>query len=197
MRFNLALFHIDVTNEIVVDTNSGGRSTFKNASKTRREGLELASDRRFAHGLEATLAYTRLDARFTQPFVTSISTPGVPINVNAGSRLPGVPPNTLYGEVVWRHAPSGFHAGIEARHSGKIFVNDPNTEAAGAYTVWNLRAGFEQRARNWRITEFVRLDNVTDRQYIGSVIVAEANGRYYEPAPTSNAMVGAQASLRF
>jgi iron complex outermembrane receptor protein len=121
----------------------------------------------------------------------------VPVTVNPGSRLPGVPPQSLYGELVWRHAPSGFHAGIEVRYNGKVFVNDPNTEAAAAYTVWNLRAGFEQRRRNWAIAEFVRVDNVGDRQYIGSVIVSEANGRYYEPAPGRNAMVGVQASLRF
>ncbi len=197
MRLNLALFHVDVTNEIVVDTNSGGRSTYKNASKTQRKGLELAWDGRFKNGLEAAVAYTFLDASFQQPFVTVVGTPGVPTNVRAGSRLPGVPQNTLYGEIVWRHAATGFHAGVEGRHNGKVYVNDPNTEAASAYTVWSLRAGFEQRGRDWRIAEFVRIDNVSDRQYIGSVIVAESNGRYYEPAPTRNAMVGVQASLRF
>jgi iron complex outermembrane receptor protein len=45
--------------------------------------------------------------------------------------------------------------------------------------------------------EFVRVDNVTDKEYIGSVIVSEANGRYYEPAPTRNFLVGVQASLQF
>ncbi len=35
-RANVALFRVDVTNEIVVDTNVGGRSTFKNAPGTRR-----------------------------------------------------------------------------------------------------------------------------------------------------------------
>ena len=197
MRLNLALFRIDVSDEIVVNTNAGGRSTFKNASRTRREGLELAWDGRFRHGLEAALAYTLLDARFTEPFTTLMGAPAVPVTVNAGSRLPGVPNRTLYGEIVWRHAPAGFHAGIEARHSGKVYVNDPNTEAAGAYTVWSLRAGFEQRARAWRISEFVRVDNLTGREYIGSVIVAETNGRYYEPAPTRNWLAGVQASLQF
>jgi iron complex outermembrane receptor protein len=196
-RLNLALFRIDVTDEIVVDTNSGGRSTFKNASRTKREGLELAWDSRFAHGFEAALAYTLLDARFTQPFTSVISTPSIPVTVNAGSRIPGVPPQNLYGELVWRHAPAGFHTGIEVRHSGKIYVNDPNTESAGAYTVWNLRAGFEQRGNNWRVSEFARINNLTDRGYIGSVIVAEANNRFYEPAPGRNYLVGISAELKF
>jgi iron complex outermembrane receptor protein len=197
MRLNVALFRIDVTNEIVVDTNAGGRSTFKNASKTKRDGLELAWEGYLQHGFEAALTYTLLDARFTQPFQTVISTPSVPATVNAGNRLPGVPSRSLAGELVWRYAPAAFHAGIELRHNGKIYVNDPNTEAADAYTVWNLRAGFEQRGRNWRVTEFVRVNNLSDRQYIGSVIVAEANNRFYEPAPGRNWLGGIAASYSF
>jgi iron complex outermembrane receptor protein len=195
MRLNFSVFRIDVENEIVVATNSGGRSTFKNAAETRRDGFELAWEGRFRHGFEAALAYTWLDARFTQPFVAGVV--GGTVAVPAGNRLPGVPPQTLFGELVWRHAPWGFHAGIDARHNGQVFVNDANTEFAGAYTVLGLRAGFEQRGRNWRITEFVRVDNVTDKEYIGSVIVSEGNGRYYEPAPTRNFLVGVQASLQF
>ena len=197
MRLNLALFHIDVTDEIVVNTNAGGRSTFKNASKTQRDGAELAWEGRFRNGFEAALAYTWLDARFTEAFTTVISSPSVPVTVNSGSRLPGVPEQSLFGELVWRYAPVGFHAGVEVRHSGKVYVNDPNTESAAAYTVWNVRAGFEQRGRKWRIAEFVRVDNVGDKEYIGSVIVSEANNRFYEPAPTRNVMAGVQASLQF
>lgn len=197
MRLNVALFRIDVTDEIVVNTNSGGRSTFKNASRTRRDGFELAWEGRFVHGFEVAIAYTWLDARFTEPFTTVISTPSVPVTVTAGSRLPGVPENSAYGELIWRYARAGFHAGVEVRYSDKVYVNDPNTEAAPAYTVWSIRAGFEQRARKWRISEFVRVDNVGDKQYIGSVIVSEANNRFYEPAPTRNALLGVQASLQF
>jgi iron complex outermembrane receptor protein len=38
---------------------------------------------------------------------------------------------------------------------------------------------------------------VTDRRYIGSVIVSEANGRFYEPAPERNYLVGFNAELKF
>ena len=193
MRLNLALFRIDVTDEIVVESSSGGRTVFQNATETRREGFELAWNGRFASGFEAALAYTWLDARFEEPF-----TGGTPPRVvPAGNKIPGVPPERFYGELIWRHARSGFHAGVEALHNGKVYVNDANSEFAGAYTVWNLRAGFEQKSRAWRLTQFVRVDNVADREYIGSVIVNEANRRYYEPAPGRNWLAGLTAEHRF
>ncbi len=192
-RVNLALFHINTSDEIVVNTSTGGRTNFKNASKTRREGVELSVESYLGAGFEAYLSYTWLDAQFTQPFTSGA--PAVP--VPAGNKLPGVPAYTVFGELIWRHAASGFHAGLELRANGKVYVNDVNSGFADPYTIGNLRAGFEQRGKTWRLTEFVRVDNVTDRQYLGSVIVADTNGRFYEPAPGRNYLLGITAQLRF
>lgn len=192
-RVNLALFHIDTSDEIVVNSAVGGRTDYKNASKTRREGVEFALESYLRAGFEAYLAYTWLDARFTQPFTSG--TPAV--TVSAGNKLPGVPAYTLFGELIWRHAASGFHAGLELRANGKVYVNDVNSAYADPYTIGNLRAGFEQRGKKWRLTEFARVDNVTGRQYSGSVIVADGNGRFYEPAPGRNYLLGINAQLSF
>ena len=35
----------------------------------------------------------------------------------------------------------------------------------------NLRLGLTQQTARWKISEFVRVDNVADRSYVGSVIV--------------------------
>lgn len=190
-RVNVALFRIDTANEIVVDASSGGRTVYKNAPGTRRRGLEASWEGKLPAGFEAYVSYARLEAEFTQPFVSG----GAP--VNAGSRLAGVPQYTFYGEVVWRHAASGLHVGAEARAAGRIHVDDRNSEAADAYAVANLRVGLEQRGRRWRLTEFVRVDNISDRRYVGSVIVGEANGRYYEPAPGRHYLVGISAIMNF
>lgn len=187
---NLALFRIDTADEIVVNSAAGGRTDYRNASGTSRKGIEVGWQQKFSRGFESALAWTLLDATFSQPF-----TPGAGAAVAAGNRLPGVAPNLFHGELVWRNAASGFHAGVELRHSGKVFVNDQNSEAAGAYTIGNLRAGFMQRGRGWRLSEFLRVDNVTDRAYIGSVIVADGNGRFYEPAPGRALMVGVTLQL--
>ena len=196
-RLNVAVFRIDVTDEIVVNSNAGGRSDFKNVAGTRREGLELGWGHKFMRGFEAALSYTLLNARFTQPFTTVTGTPAVTVTVPSGSKLPGIAGNMLFGELVWRHPSQGFHAGVEVRHSGKVWVNDQNAESAGAYTIFNLKAGLQQRGKGWKLTEFVRIDNAGNKGYIGSVIVAEANSRYYEPAPKRNAMIGVNAEFSF
>jgi iron complex outermembrane receptor protein len=192
-RATVALYHINVEDEIVVATSTGGRTTFKNASHTRRDGAEVGWQGRLGLGFEAAVALSWIDATFTDSFTSG--TPPVP--VRAGNRLPGVPAQSFYAELVWRHPQTGFHAGVELRHNGRVFVDDANSQSAPPYTIGNVRFGFEQRSRRWRFTEFLRFDNVTDKQYIGSVIVAEANGRFYEPAPGRNWLLGLSAHLTF
>ena len=200
-RVNFALFHINTSNEIVVNSSAGGRTDYKNASTTRRQGAELSAESYLGAGFEAYLAYTWLAAQFTQGFTTNstncVATGNNLLEVPSGNKLPGVPAYTLFGELVWRHPASGFHAGAEVRANGKIYVNDFNCASADPYTVANLRAGFEQRGKKWRLTEFVRIDNITDRQYIGSVIIADSNNRFYEPSPGRNYLLGLNAQLSF
>jgi iron complex outermembrane recepter protein len=193
LRFDAAVFRIETRDEIVTNTSSGGRTDFKNASRTTRDGLELSAEGRFGGGFEASAAYTLLNARFTESFLSG--TPAV--LVPSGNKLPGVARSVFYAEGVWRHAPLGFHAAVEMRYSDKIYVNEANVDTAPSYTVVNLRAGFEQRTGGWRLREYVRADNVGDRHYAGSVIVAEARGRYFEPAPGRNYVGGIEASFSF
>jgi iron complex outermembrane receptor protein len=190
-RITLAVFRIDVSDEIVVDTSGGGRNTFKNAAHTRRKGIEIGWQARLPGGFEAAAAYTHLAAEFAQGFSAGAA------SIPAGNRIPGVPSNTLYTELVWRDKASGFHAGIESRYNGRVYVDDANSESAASYFTANVRAGFEQRYRRWRFAQFVRVDNVGDKDYVGSIIVADANRRFYEPAPGRNWLAGVSAEVTF
>ncbi len=192
-RVNVALFDIDTDNEIVVDTNLNGRTTFKNAGRTRRTGIEVGADAALPFGFEVVLAWTRMEATFRDTFTSG--TPAV--TIPAGNSLPGVPRSFFYGELGWRHAPSGFRAALEAISKSRVWANDVNSEAADGYHLLNLAAGFTQQARNWRLSEYLRADNLTNRRYAGSVIVNEANGRFYEPSPTRAYMAGVEAKLLF
>ena len=196
-RVNAAVFLIETQDEIVVATNQGGRTTFQNAGDTRRVGFELAAGARLPAGFEAYVAYTYLDATYSDAFRTVGGQPAAAVTIPAGNRLPGVPRDNLYGELRWGYAPLGFTAALEVLSKGKVAVNDLNSEFAAGWTIANVALVFVQQGPRWRLSEFVRVDNVFDKQYVGSVIVNEANGRYYEPSPTRNWLVGIQASLSF
>ena len=65
--------------------------------------------------------------------------------------------------------------------------------------VLKARGGNDLRAdlpigRN--LSLYGRIDNVFDRQHIGSVIVNEGNGRYYEPGPGRAVLLGLEWQLR-
>ncbi|HEX2565762.1 MAG TPA: TonB-dependent receptor [Burkholderiales bacterium] len=195
LRVNAALFNIVTENEIVVDQNTGGRASFKNVGHTDRNGFELGAESLLPGPFEARIAYTYLKAAFREGFNTVLSTVNTPVAVPGGSALPGVPKEVLYGELRYRAEP--FYAQLEGTHKSRVPVNDPNSEFADAYTVFNVMAGLVQHGGGWRITEFARIDNVTDRNYVGSVIVNETNGRFYEPSPRRSISIGLRASLQF
>jgi iron complex outermembrane receptor protein len=197
LRVNAAVFDIATRDEIAIESNAGGRSTFKNAGRTRRSGFELGAFANLPHGFEAALAWTRLEAKFLDSFTSVAGTPAVAVTVPAGSYLPGVPRSSLYAELRWRHAPSGFTAALEFQHKARVWVDDRNSEAADASNVANFAAGFTQLSGNWKFSEYLRVDNLTDRRYAGSVVVNDANLRFYEPAPGRNYTIGVQAKLGF
>jgi iron complex outermembrane receptor protein len=193
-RLNVAVFAIDTDDEIIVDTALGGRTTFKNAGKTRRRGAELGYDVRFDHGVSAHLALTYLDAEYARDATTG----SPPVVIPAGNKLPGVPERTAYGEL--SYAPPqlpGFRAVAEVLYVSSVFDNDRNTVSAPSYTVTNLWAGQEWRIGGLHVAAFARANNVFDRKYVGSVIVNEGNGRFFEAAPSFNWFAGVHATYAF
>jgi iron complex outermembrane receptor protein len=196
-RVDAAYFDIETHDEIVVDTNNGGRSTFKNAGRTTRRGVELSHRGRWSEAFGTTLSVTQLSARFADAFVSGSGSSAVTVPV--GNRLPGTPRSHVFGELAWTPPGGwqGLHAALEVVHTSALFVNDTNDDAAPAATVLNLRVGLAQSVGDWRLGELLRVDNATDRRYAGSVIVNEANKRYFESALPRNWMLWVTASVAF
>jgi iron complex outermembrane receptor protein len=196
-RLDAAVFDIRTNDEIVVDTNAGGRSTFKNAGRTTRRGVELQYLGQLGEAWRTTLSLSVLRARFADDFVSGSGATAV--LVPAGNHLPGTPERTAFAELAWspRAAWGGFNAAVELVHTGRLFVNDANVDAAPASTVVNLRAGFAQQLGDWRLRQLVRLDNAGDRNYAGSVIVNDANQRFFEPAQPRNWLLAFTAQYEF
>ncbi|OLU34413.1 TonB-dependent siderophore receptor [Pseudomonas sp. PA15(2017)] len=190
-RINAAIFQINTDDEIVVLENSGGRTSYQNASKTLRRGFELGVESQLNEQWSAALAYTYLAATYDSRFVAGSNT------IDKGNNLPGVPRTTLFGELAWKPV-DGISTALEGLYRSKVYVEDTNTErAAPSYAVFNWRTRFEQRFGPWKTHQTLRLDNLADKHYVGSVIVGDGNGRFYEAAPGRSWYAGAGVEYQF
>ncbi|MGE9553702.1 TonB-dependent receptor PqqU [Erwinia amylovora] len=189
--FTAALFQTNTDNELVVADSSNGRAVYKNAGKTRRRGLEMSFDQQVAENWQMKMAWTLLDATYRNQTCDDDGscTP-------AGNRLPGVARNMGYASLAY--APeAGWHAGAEIRYMSSIQADDENDAKAPSYTVTSLNSGYRFNWDKWSLDTFARVDNLFDKEYVGSVIVNEGNGRFYEPAPGRNYGVGATLTYTF
>jgi iron complex outermembrane receptor protein len=187
-RINAAVFQVRTRDELVVDSSSGGRTSYRNAGRTLRQGMELSLDSSWRYGLSARMALTSLRAIYDQGFGTVLE----------GSRLPGVPNANAYGELAWKDGADRFGAALEAVASSRIYAEDANADKpAPGYGVLNARVSAGQQWQGWRFKQFVRWNNLLDKQYVGSLIVGDTNKRYYEAAPGRNWLLGASAQYQF
>ncbi len=190
-RVNAAVFQITTEDELVVNASKDGRTSYQNAGRTLRRGFELGIESQLSEQWSANLAYTRLQATYDSNFSNSGKT------VEKGNYLPGVPQTTLFAELNWKPR-DWVSTAVEGMYRSKIYVEDTNQkQAAPAYSVFNWRARFEQKVEHWTFHQTLRLDNLLDRQYIGSVIVGDGNDRYYEAAPGRSWYAGAGAQYSF
>jgi iron complex outermembrane receptor protein len=199
-RVNAALFQARTSDEIAVQSNSGGRSTFQNVGQTKRRGMELALSGRMGDAWSTYAALTYLDATYGSSFQTCTGPPpclAPNTTIPAGNRIPGIPRTAAYAELAWKHRPWGLETALELRHVGKIAVDDANTDFAPASTLFSFRLGLQQKVDRWTVREFVRVDNLADRKAVGSVIVNEGNQRFFEPAPGRTWLLGVSAAYAF
>ncbi|HHL3132548.1 TPA: TonB-dependent receptor PqqU [Klebsiella pneumoniae] len=186
--FTAALFQTNTDNEIVVDSSSGGRTSYKNAGKTRRQGMELVLDQQFGESWRLKAAWTWLDATYRTNVCDDASC--------NGNRIPGIARNMGYASFGYQPE-QGWYAGSDIRYMSDIMANDENTAKAPSWTVVGLTTGYKWSYGRMDMDLFGRIDNLFDREYVGSVIVNESNGRYYEPAPGRNYGIGLNLAWRF
>ena len=94
-RVDMTLFQINATDEIVVASNTGGNSTFKNAPSTKRTGWELSGNTLLMPNLRATLAASQTNASFSEAFTTGTT------NIASGNKIPGIPQSFVFSELLW------------------------------------------------------------------------------------------------
>ncbi|MDC4855911.1 TonB-dependent receptor [Acinetobacter baumannii] len=190
--FTLAVFQTKTKDDIVSAGNSNGRSTFRNADKTLREGVEFAWNKKLWRDLIATASYSYLDATFD----ADIPALGNIAQVSSGNAIPGIAKNQAYASLAWQPS-HGLYGGVDVQYMDKVYVNDTNSDAAPSYSVTSANVGYAWVIGDWKVNSFARVDNLFDKKYAGSVIVNDGNSRYFEPADGRNWSAGLRVIKQF
>ena len=199
-NFTAALFQSQTQNDIVSAGTEGGRSTFRNAEKTLRKGVELSWHKNVWRDLTAQASYSYLDATFDAfvPEIVNLVDPSKP-KANAiakGNYIPGVAKNQAYVALGWQPE-TGLNAGVDVRYMDKIYVDDLNSDTAPNYSVTSANVGYVWKNNDWKLRGYARVDNLFDKNYVGSVIVNDGNSRFFEPADGRNWSAGLSVTKAF
>ena len=175
--WDVAVFDSRTEDELVVAASGGGRSIYANAADTRRRGLEFSASGWLGAHWQYALAATALDARFAN-----------------GDRIPGTTARSGWAELRW-HPRDTLQLFIAGNGSSRLYADDDNSAWAPGHATFDIGVEREWRAGTLAATGFLRIDNVFDRRAIGSVIVNDGNGRYFEPAPGRGLAAGLKVSM--
>ncbi|RUO76257.1 TonB-dependent receptor family protein [Idiomarina seosinensis] len=182
-RIGASVFDIRSDNEILVDQSNDGRTTYRNASKTLRQGIELSAQGSITNTLTSYFSYSYIDAQFDSGELS-------------GNTLPGVSNKQLFARFNWSLA-NQWQLKLAARHRGETYTSDSNEQSAPSYTLVDIAVQKQWLLGQNSIDGWLMLDNATDKQYVGSVVVNQGSGRSFEPGVGRQVSVGLKWSRRF
>lgn len=170
--YDLALYTMDVEDEIVNVSSISNRAFFENADTDRR-GLEAQVQAQLTDRFEAVVSYTYSDFEF-ESFAGNAAAVGQPI--------PGIPEHQFYAELSY-NLPSGAYVVLDALNVGEFTINNAGTTKVDDYLVSNLRLGSSYDWGDANFAPFIGVNNLFDEEYFSNVRINAFGGRAYEPAP--------------
>ncbi|HXT15112.1 MAG TPA: TonB-dependent receptor [Gemmatimonadaceae bacterium] len=190
VQYDVAVFDTEVRDELIPFEVPGGagRTYYRNAGRTRRQGFELEGGTDVG-SVTFTTSYAFSNFRF-RDFVNGAAQ-------FAGNHIPGIPEHQLQAAATY-HIGRGFVV-AEGISKSQVFVNDANAASAPSFGILNLRGGATAVfGRPW-LSPVVGVQNLFDKHYIGSVAVNAAGAtvaatKFYEPAPGRTWYVGLSAA---
>jgi outer membrane receptor protein involved in Fe transport len=208
VSWNASFFRTATTDDILFVSSGPLTNTghFENVGDTSRQGLELGASGVF-RAVRWDVAYSLISARFDTPL--ALSSPNHPdeedgeIQVDAGSRIPGVPRHHLklnLSRTIGRFTMGGNLLA----ESGQYFRGDEANllEPLDGFALVNLTAGY---ALTRRVAVTARVTNLFGAEYSTFGLLGDADDvlgdeyddpRFVSPGAPRAAWVGLQFSFR-
>ncbi|MDP5037241.1 MAG: TonB-dependent receptor [Alishewanella sp.] len=182
---SLSVFSIRSSDELLVASSNNGRTSYRNAGDTARDGIELAMRTELSAHLQHDFSLTLLDATFAS---TALS----------GKRLPGVAKTDAYSQL--RYQPRlalPLYLEWISSYRSKIATDDENSDFAPSAVTFDAAISSEQLLAKWQVRYWLKVNNLTDRKNVGAVVVNQSNGRAFEPAPGRYFSAGVNLNYRW
>jgi iron complex outermembrane recepter protein len=186
LEWDVAVYDIELWDEIQnvnIQPFPGAPFTiprFRNIDRSRHTGVEVGTDLLLVEDLSGRLGMGSVDDTLRFRMAYTWSNFVFVDDVNFGNNdIPGAPEHFVRGEVRYDH-PLGFWfaPNVEIVPVG-YFATSENTVRSDPYTLVNLRFGYNLKP--WNLDFFFEARNLTDKQYMSSIVVDDATGRFIEP----------------
>lgn len=181
----LSVFEVRTDDEIVVDQSIDGRTTYRNAAQTKRQGIELSYQYHWHPAWNVRGAATVMKARYHGEDLDNL-------------RIPGIATSNLFVQLnflPWHD--DRLRASLTSQYRSRIATSDDNDVFAPGYTLWHAGVEARQYHDQWRFSQWLRVDNLLDKTYVSSVVVNQSSGRAFEPAPGRQLSAGVRVERRF
>ena len=185
----MALFHIATKDDITsyeVDLFPG-RTFYRNAGKTMRNGLELSTTINIVAKLSMIATYTYSNFKYDEYTTTSGNFDD--------NQLPGIPKHMA--SLIWLYNNKGLKIRINSQYIGELYANDSNMTKVEGYLKTDLSIGYEKHLNNLTLSPFIGVNNLFNTEYNDNIRVNAFGSRFYEPAPKFNIYAGLRLQQNF
>ncbi|PSJ22277.1 TonB-dependent receptor [Halomonas sp. ND22Bw] len=188
LDYDVALFSTRVRDSLISYQLEGrDRDFYRNAGRSRQDGLEVALGWQFAEDwrLDSALTLARYEFQDYEDEDGNY----------ANNRIPGIPERTWVNQLTWQGLGERF-ATLETRYVGSMYADDENRVKIDDVWLANLRAG-----DGWRLGDdtllkaYAGVQNLFDREHFDNIAINANNGRYFYTAPDRSVYAGVELAF--
>jgi iron complex outermembrane receptor protein len=111
-----------------------------------------------------------------------------------GNKLTGIP-DQVFTAGLQSEFLNHFYFNLNFNYTGGMPLNDVNTVYASAYRLWQSKIGWKTKVKRKLLDTYFLVDNISDEQYSLGNDINAFGGRFFNPAPGRNILLGIALQL--
>ena len=188
------IFQFDLKDAIVRQTNAAGAEYFANAGAVKQKGFESEfnwivinnSRGKKVNYLQLMGSFTLNDFKFGEYQAGNSNF--------RGNKLTGIP-DQVFTAGLQSEFLNHFYFNLNFNYTGGMPLNDVNTVYASAYRLWQSKIGWKTKVKRKLLDTYFLVDNISDEQYSLGNDINAFGGRFFNPAPGRNILLGIALQL--